>query len=224
MNATNTISAYNEGVIWLVGISAAAVGGAFLNIEKIAGTPLYVRSAFCLVVILFLLSIYLGVLYAFYLLHAFSMKEKIADLQTQMTDDSANREAYTEQIKTKRNRLWEDEKQVNRIHSPLLWSFALGLLCAAILLCIAAFSAQPKVTAAPAQPATAVSVASSGQFYKVVYSAVHAHRTGREAHTFLLNESSGEMWQMICRQSNEVEFRRVHRIGLDGSEEVHAAH
>jgi hypothetical protein len=56
--------------------------------------------------------------------------------------------------------------------------------------------------------------------YEIVQSAKHATRHGKEAHTFLLDKKTGAIWQMKCaKNSDDVEFHRVHRFGFDGNAE-----
>jgi hypothetical protein len=49
--------------------------------------------------------------------------------------------------------------------------------------------------------------------FAVAYSAVHQTNHGREAHTFLINESTGELWQMVCAPDGTVAFTQIQRRG-----------
>jgi hypothetical protein len=48
--------------------------------------------------------------------------------------------------------------------------------------------------------------------YSLALSAVHATGKGREAHTFLINDETGDLWQMVCDQDGHVAFQKVKRI------------
>jgi hypothetical protein len=57
--------------------------------------------------------------------------------------------------------------------------------------------------------------------YTMTQSAVHRTAHGMQAHTFLLNQQTGAVWQMICDQKgNVVAFQRVKRLDLDGKPEL----
>lgn len=49
--------------------------------------------------------------------------------------------------------------------------------------------------------------------YAVTYSAVHQTNHGREAHTFLVDETTGNLWQMRCTPDDSVEFKGIQRDG-----------
>ena len=56
--------------------------------------------------------------------------------------------------------------------------------------------------------------------YTITQSAVHRTKEGKQAHTFLLNQQTGDMWQMICDPHGTVTaFRRVPRLDLNGNPE-----
>jgi hypothetical protein len=56
--------------------------------------------------------------------------------------------------------------------------------------------------------------------YEVTYSANHRTSHGRETHTFLLNQATGEIWQMVCSADGKVEFRQLRRLDTAGKEQA----
>jgi hypothetical protein len=59
--------------------------------------------------------------------------------------------------------------------------------------------------------------------YEMVYSAVHHTRHGQEAHTFLLDQTTGDLWQMVCSVDGVVSFRRIRRLDVNGKVEAQAS-
>jgi len=49
--------------------------------------------------------------------------------------------------------------------------------------------------------------------YAITYSAVHQTNHGREAHTFLVDETTGHLWQMRCTTDDTAQFKRIQREG-----------
>lgn len=64
-----------------------------------------------------------------------------------------------------------------------------------------------------ADPVAVVTPAPAAARYAVAYSAVHQTNHGREAHTFLVEETTGNLWQMRCTPDESVEFKGVQRDG-----------
>lgn len=58
--------------------------------------------------------------------------------------------------------------------------------------------------------------------YEMVYSAIHHTKHGQQAHTFLLDRSTGDLWQMVCSPDGLVSFRRIRRLDVNGKVEVQA--
>jgi hypothetical protein len=85
---------------------------------------------------------------------------------------------------------------------------AVGVLCAGVVLPHrAADDAKTRPVAEPLR-------------FAITQSAVHPTKNGREAHTFLLNQQTGELWQMICdRQGKFTAWQRVPRLDLKGNPE-----
>lgn len=56
--------------------------------------------------------------------------------------------------------------------------------------------------------------------YEIAYSAIHRTNRGQQVHTFLLDKSKGEIWQMVCAPDGLVSFRRISRLNLNGNVEI----
>src|SRR5439155_3369642 len=51
--------------------------------------------------------------------------------------------------------------------------------------------------------------------YAIVPSGEHVPRSGKlHEHTFLLNEKTGQVWQMVCLPGHELRFRKTEVEGL----------
>lgn len=138
-----TISVYNEGVTWLVGLSAAAVGGAFLHYETLASAPWYARVIFLAVTLCFLATVYFGVNYAFWLYRVFNQREREEELLDRARSQPA---LFTppehDKLRQVGKEIQDAENEIKGYHNALLRSFAFGLGGAAIILCMAVFTAK----------------------------------------------------------------------------------
>jgi hypothetical protein len=52
--------------------------------------------------------------------------------------------------------------------------------------------------------------------YVITQSAVHRTNHGMEAHTFLLDQVTGTIWQMVCQKGDQVAFREIQRMDANG--------
>ncbi|WP_263356864.1 hypothetical protein [Acidicapsa ligni] len=59
--------------------------------------------------------------------------------------------------------------------------------------------------------------AAPAMHYEIVYSAAHKTNHGLQVHTFLLNQSTGELWQMVCAADGLVSFRKLQRRDVEGN-------
>lgn len=89
------------------------------------------------------------------------------------------------------------------------YSFSTALVCAtvALLLSMVMNAASKKASNVGVEHQTI-----SHSHYSLALSAVHATGKGREAHTFLINDETGDLWQMVCDQGGHVAFQKVKRI------------
>jgi hypothetical protein len=209
-------SGYADGVKWLVGISGAAIGGAFTQYEQTWHQPLWVRGLLALDVVLFVISIWAGVNYLLWINAVRRAKERISEIDSKRTalgeiaSEEKKRELDNDE-KTSNAKLTKASQQLPGWHKAYSYSFSVAVLIAAGILFIAIARPIPKPEAAE-----------SPQRFTIVLSAVHSTSHGRQAHTFLLDQKTGDLWQMSCDpQGNVVAFRRVSVLDANGRPEVH---
>lgn len=224
--ATDTISVYRAGATWIVGLSGAAVAGAFLNFDKVATAPLLVRIIFFAAAAAFGVSVAFGIEYYFWLNYAANQMDARKQRDTIIADPNADNE---KKGRAKESKAEVQQKVTKAFQQIDVWqkrtriSFYAGLGIASLLLLIGALGGAPPKTDATA-PGIQNILASLPELpaaeYEIVQSAQHATRHGKEAHTFLLEKKTGAIWQMKCaKNSDAVEFHRVHRFGFDDKAE-----
>ncbi|HLH04309.1 MAG TPA: hypothetical protein VKX25_16210 [Bryobacteraceae bacterium] len=216
----SAIATYGDGVKWLVGISAAALGGAFLHVKEINEQPLAVRVVIAIAVVAFLVSIWGGVNYLLWLNGMAASKERIREstekLQSETAEDKRN-ELHAK-IEKQERRIAKAESTMPTWHRIYTIAFSAALLIATAGLCFAVIRAhdENKPGAPPSENSTEKKTpadpASLARFH-IVYSAVHQTGHGREAHTFLMDDQTGAVWQMVCSGKDAVAFRLVERTG-----------
>jgi hypothetical protein len=130
-----TFSVYNEGVTWVVGLSAAAAGGAFLHYDALSSATPYVRALFFVVVGCFLGTVGVGVQYAFWLHYARNeqdRKQQLREREKPETDTADALDDYRE-LQAIANHIEEAREHVTSYHQYMHWLFSSGLIGAAIL-------------------------------------------------------------------------------------------
>jgi len=220
----DTLAVYPPSVTWLVGLSGAAVGGAFLNFDKVSAAPWWVRLVFFLAAAAFSVAVYFGVHYIFYLNEVANQNERTALIVKALpgaTDEQKLKlSAQAEQANEAIDEAW---KNVGDAHNYSIPAFGIGMALSVVLLGLAVMAGPlPKPGEGGTQNFISVpsDVKSSAAYqFEITQSAVHVTGHGREAHTFLVNKNTGEVWQMRCRGADEVEFHRVHRIGFNDKPE-----
>ena len=208
-------SGYVDGVKWLVGLSGGAVAGVFAQYEQVTQQPLWVRAIIGIGVFLFLISIWAGVNYLLWINAVRRARERIEEITTELaalntgTPDTA-RVAQLKQNRDESNaKLTKAARQLPRWHKIYTISFDIGVLLAIVVLFVAIARPTPK------QPEP-----ESAQRFVVTQSAIHKTPSGRQAHTFLLDQKTGSLWQMVCDQKGEVvAFRRVRKLDTNGNPE-----
>lgn len=205
---------YSQGVNWLVGLSAAVVGAAFLHYADLVRFSTPTRIALLAVVLLFLSATYAGVNYAFWLFHIEEQrahKERLLKTIRDLAATATEQDTSQNELNAVNGKLKNATPWVRRFHTLLLWSFSLGILISAGVI--------GYVLIVGVNPETEKKDTRTFGRFAVVQSAVHRVPHGREAHTFLLDQDTGSLWMMVCKQPNEVEFRRVPRVGAGGRDE-----
>ena len=224
---SNPTGAYGEGVKWILAIAAAAIAGAFLHLKEIEEQNIWTQALLALALALFVYSIWTGMYYLLWLNLvpvAFERRkanrEELKLLETPTGD--GKKEEPDDQIK-ELNRLIDHDTETIKLsgnakrawHKHYTYSFSAALTFATLGLLLSIFlnAIAPKAKAKDRADATGSKRAhvakGAGTSYNVVYSAVHATRNGREAHTFLLNGKTGELWQMMCDSNGRVAFHKV---------------
>ncbi len=217
-NATN---AYGEGIKWILAISAAAVGGAFIHLKELEDQSIWVQALLALSLGLFVYSTWCG-MYSLIWLNTAAMardrrreyREEIEKMRVSPCAGDEASTAYESKVKDDLAEVSKTIEDAKRDIAPYYRhhtrSFSLALFCAAggLLLAMLLKIVAPKIAIDKIAP-----VAPVGKVhYSLVPSAVHATVRGREAHTFLMNDDTGELWQMICAGDGLVAFRKVVRI------------
>jgi hypothetical protein len=198
----DSISAFRDGANWLVGLSAGAVTAALAYYDKLGAAPLAVRVTVVATVAIFLLSILFGVMYSFHLNSCMNARQRRREYHEKLQADPGNTESanWREKRDAADNQLKECQASVNFHHYASLTTFAVGLLGAASVLGIGlVFGPISKVE----------TQAATNRFY-VTSGLMHSVR-GKHSHIILIDQMSGETWDLQCSKDGQVEFRRIIR-------------
>jgi len=224
----DSATSYMDAVKWMVGLSGAVIAGVFLHPEIITRWSGWGRIYVAVVLSLFGISISSGVVYLLWIARALRRKELIAEVHREQTapvviPDPKRVTELREQKKKLDAEEATSKKLVPRWYQIFTWSFYVAALLGLILFCVQITIARKpdddckdkcKKTeecckTAPPNP----------KRYTVVQSAVHKTAHGMMAHTFLLDQQTGDMWQMICDQKGSiVAFQRVRRLDAQPEE------
>jgi hypothetical protein len=218
MPAEDAGSSYRQGIVWVVGMSAAAAGGAFLHYDQARELPLAAKCIFIGIVVLFLVATWSGVNCLFWQFYKVSEDEKLKKLEEDYSQQKIKNTDYTEKH-------FHGQREVNRArkwrgwyHGTVLWAFALAVLFSVTLLGFGTFSpSSSKKDDSGSQKV--VGQGHERNRYIIVQSAVHRTAYGREAHTLLLDQEKGALWVMTCSKKGIVEFHRVQTLNLNGAPE-----
>jgi hypothetical protein len=217
-NSADAAASYVDLAKWIVGLCAAVFAGFFLHPEHITEWPGRARWSLAVVLLLLGVSIISGVLYPFWLSWMRRQREKLDEVERELsiTSDPSRREELTERTaKLKNNIEKEGPARTNLWYNVFVYSFCVAAFLGVIGFC-ASMVMSPKKPDAPKPPVAVVDPLR----FTIVQSAVHKTKFGMQAHTFLLNRQTGEMWQMVCdAQGKEVAFQRVARRDLNGNPE-----
>ena len=230
-SAQDSDATYIDVVKWIAGISSALLAGVFLHPEMTAAWTLGSRIWLAVVVLLLGISIYGGVVYLLWINRGRRLKEKIADIEKEQSAPVAIPDPVRmEKLKKAKDELVAEKENTARIlrgrwYWVFIGTFFLGAVLGMILFCVQI--ALGKMSAGESKKDCKV-VCCGGESAKaapveqprftVVQSAVHRTQHGMQAHTFLLDQRTGAIWQMICDQKGTiVAFQRVKRVDLNGN-------
>jgi hypothetical protein len=176
---------------------------------------------FFLAVAAFSVAVYYGVHYIFYLNEVANQTERATliekALQGASDEQKQKLSAQAAEANEAIDKAWQN---VGDAHDYSIPAFGTGMALSVLLLGFAMIAGPlPKPGEAGTQNFISAPAPSATPAFEITQSAIHATGHGREAHTFLLNKNSGEVWRMICRKPDEVEFQRVHRVGFHGQPE-----
>jgi hypothetical protein len=197
--SSDPISERVQGVNWLVGLSGAAIGGALLKFDWLLALHPAAKVLFLVASSLFFGSILCGVYYVFQLFAVRRNQGNLGQIKSQWPADEKAVNAATSDLNrvTGRARTFQDLTILAFLGASVTSILALG---------VALFS--PRPTSEPPQSK-----------YLLSTFEVRLRGTPLHTHTFLLNQQTGEIWEMLCRKGGTVEFRRVRKTAYDGSQE-----
>ena len=209
-DATKTITYYADAIKWSVGLSGAAIGGISLHFADLERTPGWVHVFVVAALFAFAVSIFFGVLYMQDLNLVARADERISEIEILLLAPKDEIGALKDE---KRERKKERETYVHKL--PWLKLIHTGAFAMALLtLCLGVVG----VFFYKAQPSTQ---AQETNRYVITQSAVHHTNHGMEAHTFLLDQVTGTVWQMICQNGDQVSFRETQRMDANGVVQRH---
>lgn len=228
-------SSYGEGVKWTIGLSGAAVAAVFLHLDEIGKQPTYAHWLIAIAVGLFTISIICGVNYLHWLMaddtdrdRQREIKEELSALhqgqnpehaentdnrETKDSQEADRRALLKERLAKHRKRSDKSYKVKPRWHVAYLVSFLLAAVLSSIALFIAVVQAHAPDKEGKKEAECVCnnkfSAAATPNRFAVTYSALHQGLHDKETHTFLLDQQTGEVWQMRCTAQGKVEFQPV---------------
>jgi len=193
-----------QGVNWLVGLSGGAVGSALLRLDWVLKFPAVAKWVFLLAATCFLASIAFGVFYAFELFALAQRKESLADLSNPANPEKKDEAARSSEISSAKVKVSDANAKVHRFHDATFGTFVVASLLSIGVFYLVLFDCPDCKTPDPPTPHPAIYVIDSTLTY-VAGKPAHSH-------IFLLNQETGEMWEMVCQKAGLVEFRPVDKL------------
>jgi hypothetical protein len=218
--ASDAAAGYVDAVKWIVGLAGAVFAGVFLHPEWILGRPEKMRIYLAVVLFLFGISMIGGVVYLLWINSVRRKKEMLAEIESDLsvpvvTPDPAKRKELTDKWDSTRGKLKKAQSRMNFWYAVLSVPFYVAAFLGVVAFCV--WVAWPQKSADDGKKPPTVA---DPLRFTITQSAVHKTKRGMEAHTFLLNQQTGEVWQMICDgPSGAVSFRRVPWLDLNKSPE-----
>jgi hypothetical protein len=195
-DAEDAVSQGRQLGIWMVGLSGAALGGALAKLDWLVRFPPLAKGIFLVAFIAFLASFYYGVVYAQQMLVWKQLDDKRKE-----AIQSGRPQAEIDRIK---DEVGEVSKKANRFHLlrfvPFLIGCLLVLVCLGMLLFTPWEIERPPVAVIPPPPPNK---------FLITNVPVHIHGRLDHSHTLLLNQQTGEMWELSCKNGQLIDFRSV---------------
>ena len=219
---------------WVVGLSTAVFAGVFLHPEQIVRRTEWERVCFAVILLLFGISIVCGILYLFWLNWGRRQREKLREIDRDIAvekrdgispvlwaakPESGGPAKEPETLKEKSKPVKDTAKPVDKTN----WFYHafITFFCFAAGLGVLAFCGSMVWPLESAPKPGTPDARTVPERYVIAQSAVHRTKGGMQAHTFLLNRETGDVWQMVCdRKGDVVSFRKVPR--LDGNGKLEA--
>jgi hypothetical protein len=209
---------YLDGVKWIVGLAGAVYAGFFLHPDWITQRPEKMRIYIAVVLFLFGISMISGVVYLLWINRVRRTKERLGEFESALSapvviPDLEKRKSPLEE----RDRIKSDLKKAQKPMDFWYWMLRASFFLAAFLgvLAFCVWVATPQESAKGGKKQADIP---NPLRFTITQSAVHKTKKGMEAHTFLLNQQTGEVWQMVCDgPGGVISFRQVPRQDLKES-------
>jgi hypothetical protein len=218
--ASDAAAGYVDAVKWIVGLAGAVFAGVFLHPEWILGRPEKMRIYLAVVLFLFGISMIGGVVYLLWINSVRRKKEMLGEIESDLsvpvvTPDPAKRKELQDKWDSTRGKLKKAQSRMNFWYAVLSVPFYVAAFLGVVAFCV--WVAWPQKSADDGKKPPTVA---DPLRFTITQSAMHKTKKGMEAHTFLLNQQTGEVWQMVCDgPSGAVSFRRVPWLDLNKSPE-----
>jgi hypothetical protein len=218
--ASDAAAGYVDAVKWIVGLAGAVFAGVFLHPEWILGRPEKMRIYLAVVLFLFGISMIGGVVYLLWINSVRRKKEMLGEIESDLsvpvvTPDPAKRKELQDKWDSTRGKLKKAQSRMNFWYAVLSVPFYVAAFLGVVAFCVWVAWPQKSADDGKKQPTVADPLR-----FTITQSAVHKTKKGMEAHTFLLNQQTGEVWQMVCDgPSGALSFRRVPWLDLNKSPE-----
>jgi hypothetical protein len=215
-NLPETLTWYRDSVKWAIGLSTAALAAAASGVDKVQKAPFTFQVIYVLFVVASATSLFCAGVYYFALTNFGNTYERGQRIWKQRpargefnpgaleTDAALATVDNHQELQPVAVTYRDDVSRYRKWHGRARWALV-GTVVLVALALIGAALPPPKEPEKP--PTLHYSIAVSGQ-----------HRGGdgkMHVHTFLVSETTGEVWQMICKDPNRVEFVRVQVEGLE---------
>jgi hypothetical protein len=120
----------------------------------------------------------------------------------------------TKNLDTATQKEWDSRaERIRSIKAAANLSYLALSLAVVAMAIFAIYQAKHPAAAKTESPAVAI----TPDHYEIAYSASHKTGHGQQVHTFLLNQATGDIWQMVCAPDGMVSFRQLKRRDVDGN-------